>query len=217
MGRRGAIGRAAGRVRALPAGLVIVAVATLFVRDGAASTSIAVSLDALVLGSSAAAFVTPVTQNSRWEAGRIFTYTDVHVDDLVAGEPAGDALTIRTMGGDVGHIGQVVEGEAVLTVGRPSLLFVHPAAAITPSTASSPAEPGASTFVVTGRAQGQFPVTLDSHGDLRVRTSSGVGPTLPPRARLRSGETLAAPALQGLKTTEAEAAVARAWAQHRAR
>jgi hypothetical protein len=51
------------------------------------------------------------------------------------------------MGGVVGKIGQIVDGEPVFVPGRASLLFLHPGPA--------------GTFEVTARAQGQFPVVID--------------------------------------------------------
>jgi hypothetical protein len=134
-----------------------------------ASVSIAVAFDTLVKESSAVAFVTPVEQKSVWENGRIYTYTRVHADNAVAGELAtGDEPWIRTLGGVVGHIGQLVDGEPVLTVGRPALLFLR----------AGP--PG--SLEVTARAQGQYAVTLDDATKTqRLARSSAVGVILPPK------------------------------------
>jgi hypothetical protein len=135
-----------------------------------ASVSIAVAFDQLVQQSSAVAVMTPLEQRSVWENGRIYTYTRVHADQSVAGDLAtGGEAWVRTMGGVVGHIGQQVDGEAVLTVGRPSVLFLR-------------AGPPGSLEVVA-RAQGQFPVTLDDAKQLRLVRSSAVGVLLPAKAR----------------------------------
>ena len=40
-----------------------------------------------------AAIVTPYEQKAVWEDGRIITYTQAHVDTLVAGSVAGAAVT----------------------------------------------------------------------------------------------------------------------------
>jgi hypothetical protein len=118
--------------------------------DARASVSIAVSWELLLQESTAAAVVTPLESRSVWESDRIYTYTRVRVERVVAGElPAGatrDGAWIRTMGGVVGKIGQLVEGEAVLQSGQSSLLFVH----LLPGPAG--------VFDVTARGQGQFPL-----------------------------------------------------------
>jgi hypothetical protein len=198
-------------LRALSA-VFIVAAATAPLRDASASTSVAIPFDALVSQSSAAVFVTPVTQTSVWEAGRIFTYTDVHVDTRVAGARLADDVWVRTMGGEVGHIGQEVEGEAVLTIGRPTLLFLRPAVTLPVEGAgSSPMGNAPGALAVTARAQGQFPMVLDAQKELRVRRSSAVGATLSPKGSIPS--VLASDTLHGLKVSEATGAIARAWSR----
>ncbi len=137
-------------------------------RDADASISIAVTWDGLVQASSFAAMVTPTSATSVWESGRIYTYTQVHVDRAVAGDAAGAAdVWVRTMGGIVGNLGQVVDGEAVLAMGAPSLLFLHPG----PTGA----------LQVTSRGQGQFPLVLDAKNVLRLSRSSSVGGLVPPK------------------------------------
>jgi hypothetical protein len=144
-----------------------------------ASVSIAVAFEALVKESSAVAIVTPVEQKSVWENGRIYTYSRVHADNGVAGElNTGDEAWVRTMGGVVGHIGQLVDGEAVLTVGRPSLVFLRQG------------PPG--SLEVTARAQGQYALTLDDTKTQRFVRSGGVGVLLPPKTAAPA-QTTAAP------------------------
>jgi hypothetical protein len=72
------------------------------------------------------------------------------------------------MGGIVGKVGQIVEGEAVLTVGRPGLLFMQPAR-----------DDVSGVYEVTARAQGQFPIVLDEKNNERFVRSSGVGGLVP--------------------------------------
>jgi matrixin len=142
-------------------------------REARASVSIAVLFDELVRDSSAAAIVTPYEQKPIWEEGRIVTYTHVHADRPVAGTLESDPW-IRTLGGTVGRIGQIVEGEAVLTVGERGLLFLRP------DTMN-----GSGAYNVTGRAQGQFPVVTTKQGAPMFRASSGVGAIVAtPDARL---------------------------------
>jgi hypothetical protein len=113
-----------------------------------ASVSIEVTWDGLLRESTAAVMATSVETRSVWENGRIYTYARLHVDRAIEGElPAGSEAWVRTMGGVVGKLGQIVDGEAVLTGGQSGLLFLHPG------------PPGA--YVVTARGQGQFPLVQD--------------------------------------------------------
>jgi len=155
--------------------------------DAQASVSIAVTFDGLVRETSLAAVVTPIEQRAYWENGRIYTYTRVSVDRVLAGGAADGAgaasdkpgeVWVRTMGGIVGKIGQAVDGEAVLIVGRPSLLFLH----------SGP--PGA--LEVTARGQGQFPIVVDEKKATRVIRAGNVGALLQPKSRTTQATTPAA-------------------------
>jgi hypothetical protein len=161
-----------------------------------ASVSIAIPFDDLIHGSAAAVVVTPTFEKAVWEGGRILTYTAVRVDTLVAGSLDGEQeLWIRTRGGAIGHVGQSVEGEPTLTVGTPTLLFVR-------------RSEGAPFYVVTARAQGQFPVVFDGQ-ELRVHRSSAVGAIVAPRTP--TPPVLAAETLHGLKVRDAEATIEQAW------
>lgn len=132
-----------------------------------ASVSIAVGWDGLLEASEAAALVTPLESRCLWEEGRIYTYTRVRVDRVLAGEPGrGGEAWVRTMGGVVGRVGQIVEGEAVLAPERPSLLFLHTAA-------TDPA-----VYEVTARGQGQFPFVSAA----RLVRSGASGVLVRPRA-----------------------------------
>jgi hypothetical protein len=110
--------------------------------------------------------VTPLEQRGTWEGGRIYTYTRVRAETAIAGALPTE-LWIRTMGGIVGDIGQIVEGEAALAIGQQSLVFVH-------------ARAGESSFEVTARAQGQFPVVPGENRRPRLVSATGVGALLPP-------------------------------------
>lgn len=149
-----------------------IAVSVFVPTDAHASVSIAVAFDALVKDADAVGVVTPVEAKSVWEDGRIYTYTKVKIDQSVAGDVGtGSEGWVRTMGGVVGKIGQMVDGEPVLTVGKPSLLFLR-----------NFKQGG--TWQVSARAQGQFPVLVDDATKLRkVIRSANVGVILPPKAR----------------------------------
>ncbi len=169
--------------------------------------SFTVVLDALLSESSAAVVATPESTSSVWEDGRIVTYTKVRVDRVVSGG-ASSEVWIRTLGGVVGDIGQQVEGEAVLRVGQPSLLFLtwH-----------------AGAFVVTARAQGQFTLARDAVGVQRVRRNLHAGVLLGPNPRAvalarslttSSNATLpAADVLDGKSIDDAATEIKNAWAR----
>ncbi|AKV01616.1 hypothetical protein AKJ09_08279 [Labilithrix luteola] len=170
----GSLGARVGvSVRVIGAAIGIAAVAGVgsFEREAQASVSIAVTFDALVKDADAVAVVTPVEHKSVWENGRIYTYTRVKVDQAVAGDVAsGGEGWVRTMGGVVGKIGQRVEGEAVLTEGSSSFVFLRKQPDNT------------NNWIVSARAQGQFPVVVDEA--LRIRKlvrANTLGAILPPK------------------------------------
>jgi hypothetical protein len=138
--------------------------------SASASVSIQVTWDGLLRESTAAVVATSVETRSVWENGRIYTYAHLHVDRSIVGElPSGADPWVRTMGGVVGKVGQIVEGEAVLTAGESGLLFLHPG------------PPGA--YVVTARGQGQFPLVpdVDPKAPPHLVRSHATGALLPPQ------------------------------------
>lgn len=139
--------------------------------DAGASVSIAVSFDQLCKDADTVAVITAGEGSAVWEDGRIVTYTKVHVDQGVAGDlAAGNDAVVRTMGGVVGKIGQLVDGEPVLQKDKPSLLFLR--------------KFKTGSFEVSARGQGQYPVVVDEKTKMRklVRSSSA-GMILPPKAQ----------------------------------
>ncbi len=139
-----------------------------------ASVSIAVGFDALVKDADAVGILTPVDSKSVWEDGRIVTYTRVKIDQAIAGDAAaGSEAWVRTMGGVVGKVGQLVDGEPVLTAGRPSLVFMRK-------------WKQGGNWEVSARAQGQFPISEESRDNDKIKIrkvmrSSSVGMLLPPK------------------------------------
>lgn len=110
---------------------------------------------------------TPVEHKSLWEGGRIVTYSRVDVQETVAGSRV-SSVWVRTLGGEVGELGQRVDGEATLEIGKPCLLFLEAT------------ETGA--FVVAARAQGQFFLEHRPAGRvLRPHPSMGAFMTKGPR------------------------------------
>lgn len=140
--------------------------------DAHASVSIAVAFDALVKDADSVGIVTPVESKSVWEDGRIYTYTRVKVDQNVAGELAtGGEGWVRTMGGVVGKIGQMVDGEPVFTPSKSSMVFMRKFKQ-------------GGTWEVSARAQGQYPVveeTVDKKTIKKVIRSHAAGVLFPPK------------------------------------
>jgi hypothetical protein len=173
----------------------------LFEREAHASVAVAITWDDLLRTSMAAAVVTPVESTAVWENGRIRTYTHVRVEQGVAGDMAtGATAWVRTLGGVVGKVGQLVEGEAVFVKGQRSLLFLQPGPA--------------GSFDVTARAQGQFPIMMaaGAQGAPRVVRSGTAGALVAPWLKASSqGNRLAAEVLHDRSVDAAAADVAADW------
>jgi hypothetical protein len=92
-----------------------------------ASAAVALDLPALVAQSRTVAVADAAEASSFWLDGRIVTDTVVRVIDPILGAAAGRTLVVRTLGGEVGELGQRVAGEASLVSGRRYLLFLEAA------------------------------------------------------------------------------------------
>jgi hypothetical protein len=187
------------------AGFMAALIALFAAAPSRASVSIAILFDELVGRSTAAAIVTPVEREGVWENGRIVTYTHVQIERVLAGSAPSEAW-VRTLGGEVGRIGQLVEGEATLDVNEPSLVFLQNAG-------TRALRPGA--FEVTARAQGSFTIAIE--GQVERVMPSATGALLPPPAsRIRGGARFAAQVLNGKTVAEVTREVASVWgALHR--
>jgi hypothetical protein len=120
----------------------------------------AVTLNELVSLSQHAVVGTPGTASSRWETigghERIVTYTQVRVDyPLDGAAPKSSELVVRTLGGRVGDIGQIVPGEAPLHRSGTAALFLEPITS--------------DVFAVTAMSQGHYPILADDKGARRLR------------------------------------------------
>src|SRR5690606_22200661 len=69
-------------------------------------------------------------------------------------------LMVRTLGGRVGDIGQLVHGEARFELGAPSVLFV------------TPDDDG--VLGITAMAQGHYPLGADPDDSVRLRASPNI-------------------------------------------
>ncbi|HEY4011791.1 MAG TPA: hypothetical protein VGM06_00520 [Polyangiaceae bacterium] len=171
-----------------------------FEREAHASVAVAITWDDLLRTSAAAVVVTPIESTAVWENGRIRTYTRMHIEQSVAGELASGSTTwVRTLGGVVGKIGQLVEGEATFVQGQRSLLFLQPAPA--------------GSYEVTARAQGQFPImSLGGQAAPRVVRSGSAGALVAPWLKASSqGNRLASEVLHDRPVGDALSDVAADW------
>ncbi len=94
-----------------------------------ASISKEATLEELVERSTVIVDAVPAEFQSRWEdipgvGRRIVTYTRLESISAIAGT-TDSTLWVRTLGGHVGNVGQIVEGEAALAIGKRSLLFLR--------------------------------------------------------------------------------------------
>ena len=89
------------------------------------------------------------------------TETRLLIEELVDGELEDSEVMVRTLGGQVGDVGQVVHGEAVLVRNRRAVVFLSGR--------------GTRTSSVTAMAQGHYPVRPDGHGKSRLALSPRLG------------------------------------------
>jgi hypothetical protein len=150
----------------------------------------AVSVEELVRRSHSVLVATPLQRVAEWAniggARRIVTLTRVRVEEAVAGANEDSELIVRTLGGRIGDIGQLVDGEAELRVGEQSLLFSH--------------RFEAGLFGVTAMAQGHYPFDTKGGGEPRLRHSPRV-------ATLVRGQNAAVEKLTGMKLGDAKSLV----------
>lgn len=171
-----------------------------------ASTAVALSLEDLVDRSDAVVVGIAKSKASRWEGGRIVTYTTVAIDTAVAGKAkAGEDVVVRTYGGVVDGIGQVTHGEANLPLGKPVVLFLRPLPVA--------AKAAAGTLSVTGMAQGALAVEIGKDKVARV-VSRPTDLVLVPKATKPAPGVAAQPAavaLSGKPLTSAIGEIRTVW------
>jgi hypothetical protein len=129
---------------------------------GWATTARAVSLPQLVGLSRYALVGTPTEASSRWErvgsSQRIVTYLRVEVSHPIDGRPPPErTLLVRTLGGTVGDIGQLVHGEARFELGAQAVVFL--------------ASNDQGVLGVTAMAQGHYPLAIEADKIARLRAS----------------------------------------------
>jgi hypothetical protein len=131
-------------------------------RSAPAAVARAVTLGQMLYDSQHVILGTAVDSFARWErVGKrscIVTYSVFHVEQPLDGRtPEAPELTIRTLGGTVGDLGQTFYGEAVVALKQRAAVFLR---------AKAP-----DIYVVTGMAQGHYPVRADDRGIARLHAA----------------------------------------------
>jgi len=126
-----------------------------------ATTARAVALGDLVRRSTRIAHATPLEGSSRFEdigdTRHIVTYTRLRVEDPIFGDTGETEILVRTLGGHVGELGEIVHGEAQLALNESCVVFLRANAD--------------GIEQVTEMAQGHYPLLADSGGALRLQAS----------------------------------------------
>jgi hypothetical protein len=120
-----------------------------------AAVARALGIRELVDRSKRVVVATALEQACEWQviggSRRIVTLTRVRVEELVTGAtPEASELMLQTLGGRVGKVGQLVDGEAELVVGENSLVFTR--------------EVLTGLYGVTAMAQGHYPIGVEARG-----------------------------------------------------
>ncbi len=136
------------------------------------STFRPIPLVTMVEGSTLVVVATPVSRETHWATtgARARVVTDVTLEvawTLRGGDSTGQDIIVRTLGGTIGGVGQIVYGEARLVLGQSSLLFLVGG------------RDGA--YHVLGMAQGQYPLQADNDGNWRIVASPGLEGVLKPQ------------------------------------
>jgi hypothetical protein len=129
-------------------------------RPASASVARALPLGELLYDSKHVIIGTAIDAYGTWEViGKrrcIVTYSLFRVEEPLDGrEPPAPEVTIRTLGGTAGELGQKFFGEADLALKQRAAVFIHDTA------------PG--LYVVTAMAQGHYPLLPDARGVHRLR------------------------------------------------
>jgi hypothetical protein len=162
-----------------------------------ASTFRPIPLSRLLQKSPVVVVATPVSHNAHWavigSTRRVVTDSTLEVAWSLRGEDcAGKDIVVRTLGGTVGGVGQIVYGEARLTLGQSSVLFLVPG------------QDG--VYSVMGMAQGQYPLEPADAGDWTLKPSLGLDGVL-------DSQRSAVATLNGRRLSDIPALIAKELAQ----
>jgi hypothetical protein len=128
----------------------VISVCALLSASASATTMVALEVDALSANSDAVVQGKVVSVTARWTSDhtRIITDTVLEVSEAWKGAPK-HLITVMQPGGEVGEVGQKVEGIASFQVAEEVVLFL---------------EARGERFTVAGMAQGRFRVERSSDG-----------------------------------------------------
>lgn len=134
-------------------------------RPAHAGAAVPISLVELVQRSQHAVVATAREGSATWEhtstGKRIVTYSRIEVQQPLDGRsPKDSQLYVRTLGGTVGDVGQIVHGEATLIRDEAAVFFLHPSVQ--------------GAFALTAMAQGHFSLARDERGVHRLAASPKV-------------------------------------------
>lgn len=145
-----------------------------------ASTARAVSLQHLVERSSRIVRSTPLDSFARSETiggtQHVVTYSRLRVEEALQGDSAESEILVRTLGGTLGAVGEIVHGEAELALNQPCIVFLH--------------DNADGVEVVTAMAQGHYPLALDARGIPRLGASRNLPHLVPGAASVSAVEQL---------------------------
>lgn len=150
--------------------IVSTALAVLLGATAARATTLArMNLDELAAAASVVARVHCLGNESRWEGREIWTFTNFEVMEAIKGTVP-RLITVRLLGGQVGHLHSTVDGVPRFRPDEEVILFLEP----TP----------AGDFSVTSWVQGTFRIHRDAHtGQESVTQDSSAFPVLDPVTR----------------------------------
>ena len=170
---------------------VLVALAALPAR---ASVVRLLGLPELLARADVVAVATVESAVSSWVGGRIVTDSTLRLDEPLRGGAGGDSVAVRTLGGEVGGIGQRVFGEPSFRPGARYLVFLE----------RFPGADDPPRFRPVGMAQGALPV-LDTPDGPRVAPAPD-----PPQWFVPSAAASVAPWLAAARPLDAVLAELRA-------
>jgi hypothetical protein len=147
-----------------------------WIGHASSSTFQALPLAKLVAQSELVVVATPISQKCQWakigSLERVVTDSTLEVAWTLSGsDSTGRDVVVRTLGGTIGDLAQIVHGEARLRVGQSSLLFL--------------ARGRDGALHVFGMGQGHYPLIPDDQGDWQVRPSPGLEGVLDPHNSAR--------------------------------
>lgn len=125
----------------------------LFCSTASAATVLRMDMQSLVANSDKIVYGTVSDVESRLEKGRVYTYTEIRVDESVKGQ-AGESITIRQLGGETEELATWVAGMPRFAEGEQVITFLEQTKDPT-------------LHVVTGMMQGKFKVVVGPDGATR--------------------------------------------------